>query len=521
MRVRKLDPTAPSPPSPTAPSPTAPAPAESTTTGALFLRATDVLAFVAAVSGAGLAESLACQHDAAGRWWVEVPCPPRQVAPLVVTARGRPYVGGPRVWQIARSDGQALPGAAIPANARVTTLVDGAHVEALQHWWGADLRDLMAEVSLPRGSLVASAEVWVFAPAALARVLALRALGLGLSVELAPAEHSDLRDETPPHGAMVVRVRGASVARAWQQAAADLPEVLVAAPLGERLLVEVHTRLVLGQALAAGMVPAGECWLLGANEGARQVTLLGAFTPAVPLLVAPAPEPRRRAAAPNTRPPPTSLRVVRTDDVRGPIDAVWLDARELGWLATWLMGHPLADQAFVLPAGEFSVLLAPRSLLLAVPFGVPLTRLGPGALLVPRGFAVVPPLSPAARAAMFGALDEHALVLEPNGATRAPLADLVPAWTLWAGDPPAVTEVVSSVAHQRLQAFARAWTQAQKPVAELLPAGGRGDVDREQLRRAAAAAELRGQWAEAAGLRQRAHDFHLAARLYERAAAEA
>lgn len=519
MRVRKLDPAATATPSPVAPAATPSA--TPAVTGALFLRATDVLAFVAAVSGAGLAESLACQHDAAGRWWVEVPCAPRQAVPLVILARGRPFTGGPRIWRSVRSDGQPLPGAAAPADPTVTTLIDGPRVEALQHWWGADLRELMSEVQLPSAPLVASPEVWVLAPAALARILALRALGLGLAVELAPAEHRDLRDETPARPVVAVRVRGPSVARAWQRAAVDLPEVLVATPVGERLLVEAGARLPLGHALLANMVPADECWLLDAGEGARRLTLLGEFTPAAPLLVEPAADPPKRTPAPTALPPRTAVRVVRTDAPPGELDAVWLDARELGWLATWLMGHPLADHAFLLPAGDRGLLLGPRALLLAAPLGIPLTRLGPGALLVERGHAILPPLSPAARESVFGALTDTALVLGPHTDVRIPLADLVPAWTLWAGDPPAITDSLPTAAQARLQALARTLAApSPPPTPPALAPGDRRVVDQEHLRGLAAAAELRGHWAEAARLREQIGDYHHAARMYERAAAQ-
>src|SRR5262245_2190369 len=140
--MRVPDPTAPTPPEISPPPPAGKPPV----TGALFRRATDALAFIAAVSGAGIAGSIACQRDAFGRWGIEVPCPPRQVAPLAVTARGRPFVGGPPVWRVARSDGQARPGAAVPGKVTVTTLVDGAHVESLEHWRSADLRQLLAGV---------------------------------------------------------------------------------------------------------------------------------------------------------------------------------------------------------------------------------------------------------------------------------------------------------------------------------------------------------------------------------------
>lgn len=528
-------------------------------TSAVFRSAAAALAFWAAAAGAGLARQARARLSPDGRYWIEVAAPPAHAAALASAAGGAPLADPADAGRIADT------------------------------WTSIDVHHLLAGSALRPAPLSAEPEVMAFVPAALARWVLDRALARGLDVHLAPATWHPVDRDQPGHAGVWLRIRGplgparpgtragsagnagsgephAVVPAAWLRAIADLPGVIVARPAhdgapGEpRLCVDIHHRTpvpepLLARLLAAEPRPghdapdvsdvpgapdvpgAHDTWLLaGPDIGPGRIALAGDWVPGSTLVVAPAvPVTPAPAAGEAHLPEPVPVRLVRAPapTLQRLPDAVLVDERELHWLRTYLMSLPLGERVYVVPGMYRTLVLAAAESAAGLPLGVPLVRVGPGALYLEQGLAFAPPLPEPARAAAFAATDDEAVVITAEGAWRFRLRALVPAWTLWAGPGPRLRD-----AHDEHlgglrklgDAFSRA-AQAARPAdprsvsrfklpPDILPMSGAplGPRERARLRDEAAAELLRGELVSAAEKLERAGDPAAAARLYERAA---
>ena len=133
---------------------------------------------------------------------------------------------------------------------------------------------------------------------------------------------------------------------------------------------------------------------------------------------------------------PIPVRLVTRPGLRRSVDAVLVDDQELEWVRSWLMGRPMGETAFVLPGQGRHLLTAPGGLAAAVPFGEPLSWIGPGSLYVALGTEFYPPLPDGARHTRFELEDHRVVAVVPGTAYRFDPAEMLPAWSLWVGRGP-------------------------------------------------------------------------------------
>jgi hypothetical protein len=542
-------------------------------TGAMFGSAAAALAFWAALAGAGLARDVGVRRGPDGRCWVEVHALPGRAAALAVAAGGLPFAGHGRVWHAAGASGATARG---PASAPASdagpagrVLITAAHREALldADWRIVDVRHLLGASALRPAPLRAQPEITVFVPAALTRWVLDRSLARNIDTRLAPARWRPLHDDAPGRGGVWMHMRGAAepIPAAWLRALVDLPGAIVArAPhdADGRLCVDVRYRAPVPEPLLARLLPApdssgspgspgiddspgspdspgiDDIWLLaGPDIGPGRVALLGDWVPGGALLVAPA-VPVAPAPSPGEArlPAPAPVQIVRASvhTGHGLPDAVLVDAQELGWLRAFLMARPLGERVYVVPGAQRTLVLVAAETAAGLPLGVPLRRVGPGALYLEHGLAFAPPLPEAARAAAFAVDDDQAVAITREGAWRFRVRAMVPAWTMWAGAGPrmrAADGEHTGNLRNLAEAFAREAARARraadpravsrfKLLSDAQPAAGApvSASERARLRDEAAADVLRGELASAAGKLERAGDPAAAARLYERAA---
>jgi hypothetical protein len=557
FRIRPLPPKGqeppPEPPSPPGEPPT-PAEAELTHTAGRFRSSQAVLAFLGAVAGAGLASEARAWRGPQGQWWTEVAVSWRQAAALVESAGGIPYAGNAGIWIAAPADGTApvAPRRRSKPKKGEILLLSGGQEERLQpgDWVEADLRDLIAAAPLRPVVLTTLDEVIVITLGVLARDIVRRALLFGCTVELTPVTRQPLQGEGPTVGAILLRIRWRRerLPQAFLQSLLRLPATAVTRALGidprlpaetgregeAGLLVDIRYQPPLSSTLVAALVPADQRWLLGGPEvGHWRVDVVGeAIDGATLLAVPPVAEMPLMVTAEAAGPLAAVLpvRLAPRQPAPGYPDAVLLDDSELGWLQTFLIGKPAAETAFLILGPGRHLLLAPGGLLSAVPFGLPLRRVGPGGLYIEEGQDFSPPLPEAARARAFPCRENEAVVVSRAGPTgeiqaqRYALEQVLPVWTLWLGEAPPVAEGVSGAEARRVRQLAQA-LQAAEPEAEGKKPGFFDKVfrrhkpsDRERLLRQALLAEQRGELLQAAELLEQAEEFATAGRLYERAA---
>lgn len=495
----------------------------------MFVTAASALSFLGAVSGGGVAAHAWCRRGPDDRFWIEIAAAPSRVAPLVATIGGRSFALDDGLWLATLPDGDVLRASQRPpVDATAIQLVRGARVERLAHtdWPEHDLRALLAETPLRPVRLRPRPEVVALVPPGLARWVLGRSVALGLDVALAPAQRRPLLADAPVAGAVWMHLRAptGNVPAAWIAALADLPGALIAYSATERgrLLVDVRCAPPVVGPLLDALGPDEETWVLGAPDAGharvhRTADLVDGASLMPPPIVPDAPPP---SAGPASLPVPTPVRLVGSSRAR-PTDALLLDAKETGWLTRYLRSRPLGEALFVIGRGDVCLLLAPGGLAAQIPFGTPLARIGPAGFYLAHGLDFDPPMSEAARLHAFAIDDDHVIAVTRGGAFRFRLDALAPAWTLWIGDAPKVTDVLPSATEQHvlLVAQALAATPPPKPAGrepELRPAADANE--REELRRQAEAMEALGRLAEAARLRERTGDFAAAGHLYQRAA---
>ncbi|MGW5128262.1 hypothetical protein ACWEQ7_30335, partial [Streptomyces sp. NPDC004069] len=243
---------------------------------------------------------------------------------------------------------------------------------------------------------------------------------------------------------------------------AGLPRTSVCRPAAfcANLLLDVRMTVPAPDELFQPSVPEGELWLFGNTGDGPPLALRTRGAPA-PLQVQPPDDVVRppvregRSAPPDTGPPPTpALRVVPSARASTRIDAALLTDDDLTLLRHFLPGRPLGERGHFAAGDGRHLLLAPDDLAAALPFGVPLRRIGPGACFLQSGHALVPELPPAARARTFGIRSGVAVVCWQDGWCTFGLERLVPLWTLWAPtSQPPVDPGVSDLARDILSMF--------------------------------------------------------------------
>jgi hypothetical protein len=519
-------------------------------TGVLLGDAGAALVFLGALAGTGIEGAASVRTGPHGRCWVEVSVPPRQAAPLAMTAGGLPFACVGREWHAVLSGGMVLASEAATGDPGLDiVLVTGSSVERLDPllWPEVAVSDLVAAITLVPAPMRALGEIMAFVPAILSRWVLDRSLALALDVALAPAEHRPLGRTGPVTSGVWMRLRGTArgVSLAWMRALTDVPGAIVARacdPAGDRIYVDVRFRAPLAASAITEHTDAAERWVLaGPDVGHASVRLLGELVPGHDLVRAPAP-PRGATQATAVDairpalPAPVPVRLRSTRAVAGSLtpDAMLVDPSELAWLRAYLMLRPLSENVFVLRGDTRHVVFTLSETTLGLPFGLPLRHVGPGALYVEQGAAFDPPLPPAARAALFPAGPDDVVVVTCEESWRFDARALVPAWSLWVGQGPSVRSAVPDA----ISAALRALDQGLAPVrqrdrrrrhvaAEVtggvpeMGAAARGatpDAEHLALREAAAGELVRGDLVAAAQALERAGDLAAAAALYERAA---
>jgi hypothetical protein len=321
--------------------------------------------------------------------------------------------------------------------------------------------------------------------------------------------------------AVLVRVsgRGHPVPQAFSRALASLPDTVVCRPGNSRLLVDYRLILPLPDDEMARQVPAGQTWLLAGGMGVWQLTERGPEFPpplrAAPALEAPpTPEPARF-------PPDLTTEVTLVPDGKArTVDALLLSDEDLVALRRLLTGSPAAERAFMILGPGYHLFADPGRDASAVPLGLPLHKIGPGALYHEVGYRLHPSLPGPARAQVFDVNPQSLVILLPGRALRFSLANAVPVWSLWLQP-----VVAAQVGQTPLSAYAvdllhRA-EEADARISAPELSAGLPDPDRAAQLAEGFRLEQQGKLAEAARKFWEAGDPALAARLFELAAESA
>ncbi len=506
----------------TAPSEEAKQAAETETWTATAGRFADVgamLGFLGAVSTSGLADTAVCRRrPEKDGWWAEVEVPWDRAAELVWTAGGLPFAGSGDDWVVVPASGRR-PDRDAPRSS----------VPHLASWRQVELAEVLGELTLSVTRPTPQRVVEVLLPGSLARWVLRRASALGVHVRLTPVRVTELaKPKSAEKSAVLVELRAprGDLPAALVRTIVELPYTFVArsADAGEgRLLVDVRCRVPLSETLIAALLPDGERWFLGTPAlGHRRVIADGKAFDAGDL-VAPQVVPAPAGSMPST-PLPSALpiRLEPSHRALARVDAVLLDERERGWMATFLRTRPLGERSFLLPGADRYLLLAPGGLSSAVPFGIPLVLVGPRALFVERGFALYPSLPASAREAVFELDEEQAVVLTEGGAWRFDLENLVPSWHLWTGEAPAVRGGLSPEGRIMVEGLTARYRRRELRQLRELPEDEAprlaSEKERPEPLKRAMAAKIRGDFAEAARLMEQAGEIADAAQLYEHAA---
>jgi hypothetical protein len=476
-----------------------------------------VLSFLGAVAGARLVEEAVCRRSTDGSaWWAEVALSWQETADYVWAAGGTPFLRTGGRWL-------AVPIAqSAPAGRRQETLDPGA-------WTSVELADLVAGIVLRPAPLPVVETVSAVLPGPLARWVLGRALAVGLQAAVIPAQRRPLQGNSPETGVLLVRLRAArgTIPGSLLHAATRLPGGIVGYPAGStggNLLIDVRHRAPMREAQLAAMIPEGETWVLGPPDvGHWRLRLVGQEIDGATLLQAPAlpalTPPLGDSAA---LPAPVPVQLVARPGGTGRVDAVLVDNDDLARLRAYLPGRPAAEVAFLLPGQGHHLLTAPGGLPGVVPFGIPLTRIGPGGLYVEVGHDFYPPLPDGARQQAFGLEGSRAVAVVQGGAYQFDPRRLVPAWSLWLGAAPEVRNGLSPDGEALLMCISEKIRREEAAqIAPERPAPRQPDPSkRPRLLAEAQRLELAGKLVEAAELLEGAGELVRAARLYEEAASQ-
>ena len=345
----------------------------------------------------------------------------------------------------------------------------------LQAWPAVSWIELSAGV--PVGAAVTDQpEIVVVTTGSLARWIIERSQAANLDLRLATARLSAVfRSSVPDWSAVLIRITGPGrpVPRAFSQALAGLPYTVVCRRTGAHLLVDQRLDLPLPDEELGRWVPTGQEWLLTGEFGVWRFAERGAeFRPPLHAGSALQPPP---VAPPGRLPSDLGVTVALVPDDRPrTIDALLLSDDELVPLRRFLTGQPQGERAFLILGPGHHLLADPGRSVAEIPFGIPLHRIGPGALYQEVGYRLRPALPAAARATLFK-LDETSLVVVRSGqADRLSLRNIVPIWSLWLepadaavpGVEPLSTrarEILSQVDAANARASGRIWLLLSRP----------------------------------------------------------
>ncbi|GAA5050099.1 hypothetical protein HNP84_004144 [Thermocatellispora tengchongensis] len=396
----------------------------------------------------------------------------------------------------------------------------------LVRWPEANPLSLVPRVPLAPGRERAYPALGVLTTGQLAHQIIRRCLADGANVAYRPVlRHEVFVDAGEPEPAVLIRVSGPGAGEVPRRLVAKLtrlPHTIVGryADPGESLLLDVDFRLPAQDAHLCGAVPAGARWVIGrAGAGAWAVDPQAGEKPAHLMLTAPGLPLTPAPAVPGARGFRASERIevglVRSSRHHGPIDAVLLERDQLGALAEYMRGRPLAEEAYLIPGQDAYLLTEPARLLNSVPLGRPLRRVGPFGFYLAHGYALDPPLPPAAREDLFAVSPSRAVVVCPGEAIAFDVERARPVWHLWLPDElPAFRGGLPERGRAILERIERARagredTAAQEPGSE---------ARRARLRLAAIQAQLADEPEEAARLLEEAGDYARAALALERLA---
>jgi hypothetical protein len=306
-----------------------------------------------------------------------------------------------------------------------------------------------------------------------------------------------------------------------------LPYVIAADPCGsERLLVDVRCRSPLPAYIMDVMAPQDQVWVLGpAETGCWRLKPSGEEVDGALLLAAPEIPviTKTPPVSGSGLPEPVPVQLQSSPALKTRVDGVLLDDKELEWLRIFLPGQFPTELYFLLPGDGYHLLVSPGGLPgVGIPFGIPLTRTGPGGLYVESGMDFYPPLPDSARIACFKLDEGWATVVIRSGAFRFSIEQMVPAWVLWVGAPPEIRQDLSTRGRELLSRISETIRQAeaQRPEKkEAAPAAKPVDrKERVKLLEQAQREELKGNLVKAAERLEAAGYPGQAGRLYERAA---
>jgi len=389
--------------------------------------------------------------------------------------------------------------------------------DEFQSWPEVSLIELAAGVA-PGSVTTEQQEVFVVTSGSLARWVVDRFQQSELDLRLAQARLEPVFSaRSPEWSAVLIRVSGRGCAVPWSVSSAlvGLPHTVVCRRAGPRLFIDQRLALPVSDEELSRQVPHDERWLLAGDLGVWRLAETSAeFAPPLRADAAIEPPPLPRAG----RLPDLSVGVgLVADDEHHEVDAVLLRDEELLPLRRFLANYPAGDLASLVLGPGWHVLAEPGRDVSYIPFGVPLHRIGPGALYQELGFRLRPALPAPARARLFR-LDETSLVvLRPGGSHRLSLDRIVPVWSLWLGptteaDPAA--EPLSAAALEILGQVDGADARVARPdLAADVPSTRHAGLHTEGFR-----LEQQGRLVEAAHKYWEAGEPELAGRLYELAA---
>jgi hypothetical protein len=388
----------------------------------------------------------------------------------------------------------------------------------VQAWPGVSWVELAAGVA-PGATGTQQQEILVVTTGSLARWIIERFQSADLDLRVTTATlRAIFRSEAEEWAAVLVRVtgRGRAVPAAFSHALSGLPHTVVCRLSGGRLLIDQRLDLPLPDEDLGRWVPGDQEWLLAGDLGVWQITERRAeYAPPLraDVTLDPPPVPAQGRLPPDLGVEVTLIR----DEYPRTVDALLLSDEDLTPLRRFLTGHPAGERAFLILGPGWHLLAEPGRSVIDIPFGVPLHRIGPGALYQEAGYRLRPALPGPARARLFG-LDATSLVVLRAGAThRLSVTNTVPAWSLWLG--PTVSaetaaEPLSAAAVALLEQVDAADARLEQPG---LTAGAPTD-EQAKLHTEGFLLEQQGKLAEAAHKYWEAGKPALAARLYELAA---
>lgn len=433
---------------------------------------------------------------------------------MIRTAGGRPYGAVSVGWTAFSGSGS------FGTQAKMALTVDD--------WPRADLAALLANCALPSRQPVPSKALAAIVPPALGRWVLQRALALGLEVDLVTLARRPLSGEESETGALMLTLRSKTpLPGSLIHTLGDLPDTLLA-HLDERidtarqsLFLDIRCRCPLPEAVLRESLPATEPWALGTPDvGHWRFRRLGTPIPGLSFLYSAIPDPAPfQGATSAPTPPPIPVRLVRRREIRRRSDAVLLEETELRWSIPLLVNRPAADAVFLLPGAGRYLLTTPGGLDEALPFGIPLVRIGPGGLYREQDWDFHPPLPVQARRSVLAFSERQAVAATAEGIFIFEIDRCLPAWALWVGPTPVVQGGLTAEGERCLERVAETVRTAAAQQFAATFASPSPD-DRPRLLEQAQRAEWAGDWVGAAELLEAAGEPARAARLYEQAAGE-